>query len=248
MGLAAGLNRVVILMKLVVSASFLLLALISASGLLGQTPTDTDPVLQGSAMYSIPQSAIDAGIDGTVVIGLRIEETGIPSKAVLISGPMWPCGTTPINALEDLSSTLTDTMMKLRFAPAVKNGKAVAANISLRVNLKNPALEPKPAEIDPTTGKPKPKLVSGGVLNGKALYLPKPFYPVEAKANRDAGSVAIQILIDEEGKVIRAGAVSGASTLQYASREAACGAKFAPTTLAGERVKVSGVITYNFVP
>ncbi|MFN0138613.1 MAG: hypothetical protein ACKVQW_00825 [Pyrinomonadaceae bacterium] len=58
----------------------------------------------------------------------------------------------------------------------------------------------------------------------------------------------MQVLIDESGKIIRAGAVSGAATLQHAPREAACGAKFSRTLSAGNPVKVSGVLTYNFVP
>ena len=135
--------------------------------------------------------------------------------------------------------------MKVRFTPAIKDGKPIAKNIGLRVELKNALLAP---ELDPATGKPKYKQVSGGVLNGKAIDLPKPAYPPEARADREAGAVTIQILIDEAGKVIRAGAVSGAPTLQLAAREAACGSRFSPTTLGGEPVKVSGVITYNFVP
>jgi TonB family protein len=215
----------------------------------GQTKlADSDPVLQGSASYSMPQSAIDAEIGGSVMVAIRVDETGKPTNAVLVSGPMWPCGTRPVKALEELSSTLSDTMRKLRFAPAIKDGKPTTKDIGLRVELKNPRLAPKPAEIDPATGKPKPRHISGGVLNGKAKHLEKPAYPAEARANRDSGAVTIQVLINEEGKVIRAGAVSGAPTLQFAAREAACSSKFQPTTLSGNLVKVSGVLTYNFVP
>lgn len=59
---------------------------------------------------------------------------------------------------------------------------------------------------------------------------------------------AITPLIDEQGKVILAGAVNGHPYLQEAARDAACHAKFSPILLAGQPTKVSGVITYNFVP
>jgi protein TonB len=53
--------------------------------------------------------------------------------------------------------------------------------------------------------------------------------------------------VDEDGNVISAKAVSGPPLLQGASEEAARGAKFSPTIICDHPVKVSGVITYNFV-
>lgn len=92
------------------------------------------------------------------------------------------------------------------------------------------------------------KRISGGVLNGKAATLPKPPYPPAARAVRASGAVSIQVLIDESGEVFSAQAVSGHPLLRAASAIAACGAKFSPTSLEGNPVKVSGIITYNFVP
>lgn len=94
----------------------------------------------------------------------------------------------------------------------------------------------------------KTKTISGGVVNGKALNLAKPAYPAEARKNRASGTVSVQVLIDEAGKVIFACAVSGAKELQRASEAAAYQSKFSPTILENKPVKVSGIITYNFVP
>jgi TonB family protein len=91
------------------------------------------------------------------------------------------------------------------------------------------------------------KPISGGIINGKATSLPKPVYPAAAKAVRASGSVNVQVLIDEEGKVISASAVSGHPLLRAASEQAARAATFSPTILSGQPVKVSGVIVYNFV-
>ena len=209
---------------------------------------ETDPVLTSSAKYSMPESALNAEIGGTVVMGISVDATGKPARALLISGPMWPCGADPAKALEDLSATLTETMMSLRFTPGTTDGKPDEKAIALTLQLKNPKLALVPGPVDPATGKPRPTRISGGVLNGKATELPKPAYPAEARTNRDSGAVSIEVLIDEDGKVVRAGAVSGAPTLQYAARDAACRAKFSATTLSGNPVKVSGVMTYNFVP
>jgi protein TonB len=85
------------------------------------------------------------------------------------------------------------------------------------------------------------------VLNGKAISLPKPPYPAIAKAARASGTVTVQVTIDESGKVVSARAVGGHPLLQQAAVQAAYGARFSPTQLSGQPVKVTGVITYNFV-
>jgi TonB family protein len=95
---------------------------------------------------------------------------------------------------------------------------------------------------------PPPKgAVSGGILNGKAIRLPRPAYPPIARQAHASGTVIVQVVINEEGNVISATAVSGHPLLQGVSRQAALSAKFSPTKLSGQPVKVTGVITYNFV-
>ena len=71
--------------------------------------------------------------------------------------------------------------------------------------------EPPPPEVKPT---PPRAPISGGVLNGKAISLPKPAYPPIARAAHAAGTVVVQVLIDENGNVVSAHAVSGHPLLQ----------------------------------
>jgi protein TonB len=85
------------------------------------------------------------------------------------------------------------------------------------------------------------------VLSSKVVNLPQPAYPAMAKQIRVQGPVAIQILVDEQGKVISAQVVSGNALLTSAARDAAMRARFTPTILNGQPVKIQGVITYNFV-
>lgn len=89
--------------------------------------------------------------------------------------------------------------------------------------------------------------ISGGVMNGQAISLPRPDYPPIARSAHASGTVVVQVIIDEAGEVSVAHAVSGHPLLQAASVAAARQAKFSPTKLCGEPVKVTGVITYNFV-
>jgi|SRR6266550_1880841 len=92
-----------------------------------------------------------------------------------------------------------------------------------------------------------PRVISKGPITGLALLLPKPPYPPIAKQAGADGPVNVQVLIDETGKVVSAKAISGNPLLRAAAQQAAYGARFSPTKLGDEAVKVSGLITYNFV-
>jgi periplasmic protein TonB len=110
-----------------------------------------------------------------------------------------------------------------------------------KVNIEGEPPPPPPAPTPPRAP------ISGGVLNGKAISLPKPNYPPIARQAHASGTVVVQVTIDENGSVISAHAVSGHPLLQAVAVAAARGARFSPTKLSGQPVKVTGVITYNFV-
>lgn len=90
------------------------------------------------------------------------------------------------------------------------------------------------------------QIVSGGVLNRKAVKNPAPTYPVEARAARVTGTVVVQIVVDEKGIVEKAKAISGHPLLREAAVHAAYEARFAPTRISGRPVKVSGKLVYRF--
>lgn len=119
--------------------------------------------------------------------------------------------------------------------PNVTNVIAISEGESARQELPP---EPWPRPFNP---------IMGGVLNGKALTLGRPEYPSAARANYDQGQVRVQILIDEFGRVLKAEAISGPTTLREAAVRAAFKSRFTPTRLMGQPVKVSGVIVYNFI-
>jgi len=86
------------------------------------------------------------------------------------------------------------------------------------------------------------------VLNGKALSLPRPQYPEEARIRRLAGLVIVKVEIDESGAVINAVDMCGGPPfLSQASVAAAWSARFSPTRVNGVPIKVKGVIQYRYV-
>jgi protein TonB len=121
-------------------------------------------------------------------------------------------------------------------------GSGTVVTAPAKVNI---AEEPPPPPA--ATPTPPRAPISGGVLNGKAISLPKPGYPPIARAAHASGTVTVQVLIDENGNVVSAKAVSGHPLLQAVAVAAARQARFSPTKLSGQPVKVTGVIQYNFV-
>ncbi|HET6973075.1 MAG TPA: energy transducer TonB [Pyrinomonadaceae bacterium] len=105
-----------------------------------------------------------------------------------------------------------------------------------------------PDNPPPPPDPPKPaRVVSKGPITGLAIFLPKPAYSEIAKRARIQGTVSVQVLVDEYGKVVSAKVLSGHPLLTVDAQRAALQARFSPTKLGDQPVRVSGVITYNFV-
>jgi protein TonB len=109
------------------------------------------------------------------------------------------------------------------------------------VDLPDPPPAPTPAPVVPKV------LKVSRVLNSQALSLPRPNYPPMARQIRIQGTVIVQVLIDEKGNVVSAKAASGHPLLIPEAQKAAMQARFSPTIIGDQPVKVSGAITYNFV-
>ena len=135
--------------------------------------------------------------------------------------------------------TASNSSAKLASGPVDVKVQSVSTNQPLPIiSIDEPPPSPGP--------KPILKPVSGGVLNGTAVSLPAPMYPEAAKRMRTQGVVTVDVILDETGKVVSANASGGPTILREAAVQAALKARFSPTKLSGQPVKVSGVINYKF--
>jgi TonB family protein len=103
------------------------------------------------------------------------------------------------------------------------------------------------ADSEPQPASAPPPSLEGRVLNGSAIAKPAAVYPSLAKAARVQGTVAVKVIVDEEGRVMAAQVDSGHPLLHASALKAAREARFSPTLLDGKPVKVYGLITYDFV-
>lgn len=205
-----------------------------------------------------PQAAKDSGLGGRVTVNLTLDASGNVVSVDSVSGPDSVCPSVTRADVLALREAARAAAPNAKFAPS--DGSLTSSAVSLNFDFPSgkadqvysasnasPPEYAGPVSVAPGS-RPIPKQISGGVLNGKAVSLPRPPYPPAARAVRASGAVSIQVLIDEDGKIFSAAPVSGHPLLRAAARQAACGAEFSPTLLMGNPVKVSGVITYNFVP
>ncbi|MGI9055687.1 MAG: energy transducer TonB [Pyrinomonadaceae bacterium] len=187
-----------------------------------------------------PAAAKAVGASGRVEVKLTIDEEGNVVSAEAISGH-------PL-----LRAAAVNAALLSKFKPALLSGNPIKVNGVVAYYFIPPVSENQSdnsaSDEKSVTALPSSKILPKGVVNGKAISLPRPAYPAEARSEKAGGAVNVQVIIDEEGNVASAKAVSGHELLRNAAEQAALGAKFSPTLLEGIPVKVTGVIVYNFVP
>lgn len=226
------------------STSILIAGILLTTGatIFGQQTTEA--ILLTKSEFQLPQEAIDAGIDGTVMVNAKVNENGKVVSARAYAGPEWPCDSEPKKQIAMVRKLAEEEVKSFAFEPATKKGKPVSSEVAVTFWVGRAYEERQKRLLAQNGGQGMLRVIKGGVVNGKALSLPKPDYPRNV---RGSGAVTVSILIDENGKVIKAGARNGSPLVQGVSREAACKAKFSPTVIDGKPVKVSGVLTYAFV-
>jgi TonB family protein len=203
----------------------------------------------------MPDGAEEAGVGGTVIVSANVDKSGKVTRAVVVAGPSWPCGSQPSKHIDRVRDAVRDNVLATTFSPELRSGKPDGAELLLTFAL-GEEFRNSVAQNDFSAalnaGK-NPTMMDVGSIYGRtpkvrAISLPKPPYPSKARAARASGAVPVRVVIDVTGAVVAAGAVGGIQVLQDAAREASCGARFEPTTVDGRPVRVTGVIVYNFVP
>jgi TonB family protein len=179
-------------------------------------------------MLQPTNSSAPAAVNATATV----EAAGQPSKpADAKSADAKPAAALP-------PRTSLDKLKLSAVTPSAGDFRSASADTARKVLV---------ADSDPPpTPRPLMKPVSGGVLNGKALSLPAPVYPDFARRMHTGGLVEVEVVVDENGKVISARALAGPPSLRDVSVQAALRARFSPTKLSGQPVKISGQINYNF--
>ncbi len=195
----------------------------------------------------------------TEIIQAVNESPKVPDKISDVKQTIPPRDVNKKTVLGTTNNSFADSAPSNYAGPVSTNGKGAAGpgGVPNSGNKEGAAGVPAPPPPPPAPPKPTPtpappaavpKSISKGVITGNAISLPKPAYPAAARAVRASGAVSVQVTVSESGSVISASAVSGSPLLRQVAEQAARSAKFAPTLLSGQPVKVTGIIIYNFTP
>ena len=201
-----------------------------------------------------PPEATESGLGGRVNVEVGVNKAGDVTEVKQVAGPGWVCPKVKRPDVLAIKETAKTVSMQVKFAPDEKASTEwigitfPSAKTEDDLTADGSKQPMAPSGVTVQMKRPRPRMINGGIVNGKALSLPKPPYPPEARGARASGAVSIKVLIEEDGQVFSAEPVAGHQLLLAASRWAACGAEFSPTKLEGKAVKVAGIITYNFVP
>ena len=183
-----------------------------------------------------PEAAKKSGIGGEVFVTVLVDRKG-RTKIVDSYGPMAPCNSLDDPLTASVRAAAVEAAKNTTFAPATYKGKAVDKGFELRFLFDPYDGKPPPYKIGMTSTEP---LANWPV----ALKIPKANYP--QVAGTISGLVKVKMLIDESGRVVSAGALSGNRKLRGAAVDAACRSSFRPASRNGKPIKFEYVLEHNF--
>ncbi|MBS1797234.1 MAG: TonB family protein [Acidobacteria bacterium] len=192
------------------------------------------------------QIRTDGGRTRTVQVPVALPDGMDPANATVSEDAEPPTGSLTPAVVEKLPPPPLKKAESSNITAGLGSGNGRVVN-SNQVGIGGGSMRPAPTPA-PKMSSSAPKVVSGGVVNGKATNLVRPSYPSAGRAVRASGPVSVQVTIDERGNVISATAVSGHPLLRAAAVQAARSSQFSPTMMSGQPVKTTGVIVYNFAP
>ncbi len=195
------------------------------------------------------KAAVNADVRTKIVQNINETPKETPDKTSVEKSDVPPRNPSRLSVLGSDNTDAEHAAAYNQRGPISQNARGLGAPDGTPAGEIDSAVKVPPPPVPPVrkeeVKKPSPN-VSLGVVNGKAITLVKPPYPLAAKAVRADGVVNVQVSIDEQGIVTSANAVSGHPLLRQAAEKAARASVFFPTTLSRQPVKVSGVIVYKF--
>ncbi len=124
--------------------------------------------------------------------------------------------------------------------PNVKSTDQVASEKKAEDPVKNAVADGKAAET--ADGSP----LTIGSLIGFATKTVNPIYPTQARTMRMTGTVTVEVIVDEEGRVTKVENASGPALLKRAAQDAIRRWEFTPFVRDGQPVKAAGYVSFNF--
>lgn len=177
-----------------------------------------------------PKAAKKANVSGMVTVQVKIDEAGnvVDAKA---------CGGNPL-----FRESAVKAARQAKIKPTVLSGQSVKVSGVLVYNFIPEKASKDYFELPCETA----RTVSNFILNDKAIFLAKPEYPQELKAEGITGAVQVSVVLDERGEIVSAAVYSGHSELRKYALEAVKKSKFKRVIRCGKPIKINAAVIFNF--
>jgi TonB family protein len=207
-----------------------------------QAATDTksaevtlDPIANPPAIY--PPQAQERKIQGKVTAKFLVSESGdVEYVEVPKDQPV-------------LDLAVQDAIVKWRFKPVLKDGKAAAVVCSATFNFvlgEGQDAKVVGQVIGTASVFPARVQLAKGVAKNSIVHRVQPEYPQSARAMRVEGSVVLQARIDKQGNIADLQPFSGPKQLVQAAMDAVKQWRYKPFSLLGQPVEVETQIQVDF--
>ena len=217
----------------------------------GGVPRISEAVMRGQRTQKIdpvyPSTALQAGIQGFVLLNVRIDKDGNVADFSLVGGH-------PL-----LVQAAMDAVKQWKYQPYLLNGAPteVETTVHLRFDssgggnvIEPEAVMPELAPAIPADtsgpGLAKRVRISQGVAMALVADKVPPEYPAEAREQHIQGNVLLRVIVGKEGNVENVQLISGHPLLAAAAIDAVKQWKYRPYLLNGEPVEVQTQVLVNF--
>src|SRR5579875_3276146 len=145
-----------------------------------------------------------------------------------------PAAATPAVAVHRPAETAVDADWRARATKVRRVPAAVLAE---------PASEP---DLDARYMRPATIGASPALMASRLVYAPRAQYPALAKMTHVQGKVLVEAVVDKDGQVIRAQAISGHRLLRGAAVREVYGRRYRPYLLDDRARDVATIVTVEF--
>ena len=139
---------------------------------------------------ALPAEAAAEYLSGLMLAQVTVDRSGKVTSVKRIVGPDWTCPNYESPGLKVLRNYVEDTAKQVIFEPVAPDADQDAKEQWIEFKF---AKAPK---SDANEQAPKTLTVKGGVVNGKAISLPRPKLSDEARVAKVHGMVEVRLLID----------------------------------------------------
>lgn len=149
-------------------------------------------------------------------------------------------------------NALSPTDRKIRIIPSAKRTDSEKTDKKETPKLKSTDQEPKKEAPKKSIENNVAKVINDGSplpvgsLISYATKRVNPVYPRQARSMRMTGTVTVEVVIDEDGKVKKVENTKGPSLLKRAARDAVRKWRFKPFERDGQPVQAKGFVSFNF--